>query len=204
MTGEANQRDAGPVAARTDAATPDAAPEPASDEAARGDAMGGQAATPDEATAPARSRGPARREFITYPTSRLLAVADTSAVAAAAVEALARAPVPFPDVAVITGPDATEQLRQLGPTKGALSRLVRLVQFTTMDQMPDFRVYEAALRDGRAIVAVRIGDTGTIPVARDVLVGAGLHFLNFYGRWSTAEVTPWRGAELDLPAYLRR
>jgi hypothetical protein len=78
-----------------------------------------------------------------------------------------------------------------------------MVQFTTMDQMPDFRAYEAALIDGRTVV-------GEEHVARNrQLVGvdpnaSGLHFLNFYGRWSTVEVSPWRGPELDLPDYLRR
>jgi hypothetical protein len=73
-----------------------------------------------------------------------------------------------------------------------------MVQFTTMDQMPDFRAYEAALSDGRTIVAVRM-DPGQLPVVRDALLTSGLHFLNFYGRWSTTEVSRWRGPELDLP-----
>jgi hypothetical protein len=98
---------------------------------------------------------------------------------------------------------AREQFERLGPRQGPLSWLVRMIQFTTMDQMPDFRAYEAALLDGRTVVGVRI-DADQVPVARDVLIASGLHFLNFYGRWSTMEVSPWRGPELDLPDYLRR
>jgi hypothetical protein len=42
-------------------------------------------------------------------------------------------------------------------------------------------------------------DPGQLPVVRDALLTSGLHFLNFYGRWSTTEVSRWRGPELDLP-----
>jgi len=34
--------------------------------------------------------------------------------------------------------------------------------------------------------------------------GAGAHFVNFFGRFATEDVVPWRGPELPLPAWLRR
>lgn len=37
-----------------------------------------------------------------------------------------------------------------------------------------------------------------IPAARDVLLGAGIYFLNFYGRWSTSEVARWSGRDAAL------
>jgi hypothetical protein len=40
--------------------------------------------------------------------------------------------------------------------------------------------------------------------ARRALTGAGGHFLNFFGRFATEDVVPWRGPELPLPPYLRR
>ncbi|MFI5040391.1 MAG: hypothetical protein ACHQNA_00855 [Acidimicrobiales bacterium] len=147
----------------------------------------------------APSRG---RQFITYPTNYLLAVADTAAEVASAVAALVSAGLPASGVVVVGG-QGSEQLERLGPRPTPLARLVRLIQFTTMDQMPDFRAYEAALLDGRTVVAVRL-DADQLPLARDVLLAGSLHFLNFYGRWSTIEVSPWRGPELDLPDYLRR
>ena len=74
----------------------------------------------------------------------------------------------------------------------------------TMDQMPDFLTYEAALRDGRAVVAVRAEDRPTMLRARDILVVADAHFMNFFGRLSTEELSRWRGPELAAPDYMRR
>jgi hypothetical protein len=73
-----------------------------------------------------------------------------------------------------------------------------------MDQMPDFLTYEAALRDGRSVVAVRARDRPAMLRARAVLEPAGAHFMNFFGRFSTEELSRWRGPELDVPDYLRR
>lgn len=193
VAGEAIERAAGPAATTTDC------------EAAAA-ASGARAASVSSLSPMEwiRDDRPRRRGFITYPTNYLLAVADTTTEAASAVAALSSAGFPASDVVVIAGPEAGGQLARLGRKKGPLSELVRLIQFTTMDQMPDFRVYEDALLDDRTIVGVRVIDAHRIPSARDVLVAGGLHFLNFFGRWSTMEVSPWRGPELDEPGYLRR
>ena len=190
FAGEAIERAAGPAATTTDC---EDLVEPSVADS------GGPSASPAGSLDAEPSRG---QGFITYPTNYLLAVADTEIDVEAGVVALAKAGLPATAVVVIAGPEH-EQFEPLGPKQGPLSRLIRAVQFTTMDQMPDFRVYEAALLDGRGVVGVRI-DAPQLPVARDALLASGLHFLNFYGRWSTTEVSSWRGAELDLPDYLRR
>lgn len=151
----------------------------------------------------ARRRGQ-RRGFITYPTDRLLGVADTRAAADAAVAALKAAGFWEDDIAVVSPADAEEGLKRLGPRRGPLAPLFRLVQFAMMDQTPDFALYEAALTHGRSIVAVRVVDRDRLRYAAAAMQSAGLHFLNFYGRWSTAELAPWRGPELPLPEHLRR
>ena len=88
-----------------------------------------------------------------------------------------------------------------GPWRPAL---LRLFQFMTMDQMPDFLTYEAALRAGRAVVAVRVKDRASMLMARDRLLDHGGHFMNFFGRLSTEELVRWHGPELELPRYMRR
>lgn len=191
VAGEAIERAAGPAATTTDCGRPQ--------ESSIADSGGASSASRIGSVRAEPSRG---RGFITYPTNYLLAVADTKNQVASGVAALAGAGLPTSGVVVIGGP-GSEQFDRLGPRQGPLSWLVRMVQFTTMDQMPDFRVYEAALLDGRTVVGVRI-DADQMPVARDVLLTSGFHFLNFFGRWSTTEVSPWRGPELDLPDYLRR
>lgn len=144
-----------------------------------------------------------RRSFA-YPTDHLLAVVDDPAAAAEAGRALVAAGFAAADVTVLRGDEGADRLDGLGSAGGLWRRLVRATQFMTMDQMPDFLTYEAALRDGRAVVAVRTGDRPSMLRARDVLIGAGGHFMNFFGRLSTEELARWRGPELELPGYMRR
>ena len=193
VLGEALERAVGPAATTTHVGSPAAS----SSAGSASVSLSG----PTDAVRAGRSR---RRGFITYPTNYLLAVADTTSEAASAVAALSGAGFPASGVVVLAGSEAGEEFGRLGPKKGPLSGLVRLIQFTTMDQTPDFRVYEDALLEERTIVAVHVIDADRIPIARDVLVASGLYFLNFYGRWSTMEVSGWRGPELDQPDYPRR
>lgn len=143
-----------------------------------------------------------RRSFA-YPTNQLLAVFDDPAAAAAAARDLIAAGRSTEDVTVLRGDEGAARLDGLGRA-GPWSRIVRLFQFMTMDQMPDFLTYEAALRDGRAVVAVRVPDRPSMLAARDRLLASGGHFMNFFGRLSTEELVRWRGPELELPGYMRR
>jgi hypothetical protein len=78
------------------------------------------------------------------------------------------------------------------------------MSFTLVDQMPDFVLYEAALLDGRAVLAERVTSTEAKLAARQILHDHGAHFINFYGRFVTEELDPWRVLELDIPDVLRR
>jgi hypothetical protein len=144
-----------------------------------------------------------RRSFA-YPTNHLLAVVDDPAAAAAAARDLIAAGFKSEDVTVLRGDEGADRLDGLGTVGGLWRRIVRLFQFMTMDQMPDFLTYEAALRTGRAVVAVRVRDRPAMLAARDILLQSGGHFMNFFGRLSTEELVRWRGPELDLPGYMRR
>ena len=102
------------------------------------------------------------------------------------------------------GPTGRAQLAALGSRPNPLSRLVRAVQFMSMDQLPDFLVYERAIDDGRAVVAVRVRDRRRIPPVRATLERFGAHFMNYFGRLSTEEMSLWRGEEPAIPDVLRR
>ena len=140
---------------------------------------------------------------LTYPTDHLLGVIDDPSTGDAVMAKLAGAGFAPGEVTLLRGPDDARRIDGLG-RGGWLLRLVRIVQFTTMDQMPDFRLYEAAIAAGRTVVAVRVRDPDAVRRARDVLAAAGAHFMNRYGRFSTEEISRWRGPELELPGYLRR
>ena len=104
------------------------------------------------------------RPMITYPTQRLLGVIDDPARARDAAEALAAAGLRPDAIDVLAGSDGRAQLAALGSRPNVLSRMVRAVQFLSMDQLPDFLVYERAIDDGRAVIAVRVPDRGRLDV----------------------------------------
>lgn len=145
-----------------------------------------------------------RRRRIAYPTGRLLGVVDRPGDAPRIVTALAEAEIGGEDVEVLLGREAIAVLEPRTALGRALARTTRAVQFTTMDQMPDFLLYEAALRDGKAVLAVRTRTDARRRVAITALTDGGAHFLNFFGRFSTEEISLWRGTEPDLPGLLRR
>ena len=145
-----------------------------------------------------------RRSMITYPRQRLLAVIDRPVRAAEAAAALIAEGFAPSDIDVLTGPEGKERLGRLGPPPNILSRVVRVFQFLSMDQLPDFLVYEQAIDDGRAVLAIKVVDRESMLRAQAGLERFGAHFLNHYGRLSTEELSMWRGDEPDIPDPLRR
>jgi hypothetical protein len=84
-----------------------------------------------------------------------------------------------------------------------MGRIGRAVQFSVEDQMPALAWYEAALREGRIVLAVPTrGRDETLEVVA-ALERAGGHFINRFGRLATEEFTRWRGPEPDVPSVLR-
>jgi hypothetical protein len=81
---------------------------------------------------------------------------------------------------------------------------IRAAARTLVDQAVDLAVYVAALRDGRTVVSVLVSGDTAKDRARRALLGAGAHFVNFFGRFATEDVAPWRRPELPLPPWLRR
>jgi hypothetical protein len=137
-------------------------------------------------------------------TNRLMAVLDTAEAAAAATAALAREGFSGDVVLVLRGDRDADRIDSLGNSGGLLVRARRLLSFTLADQAVDLAVYVAALRDGRTVLSVLVSGGDAKDRARRALAGAGAHFVNFFGRFATEDVAPWRGPELPLPPWLRR
>ena len=137
-------------------------------------------------------------------TNRLMAVLDTADAAAAATAALAREGFAGDAVLVLRGDRDADRIDSLGNVGGTWTRARRLLSFTLADQVVDLAVYVAALRDGRTVLSVLVSGEAGKERARQALTGAGAHFLNFFGRFATEDIVPWRGAGLPLPPSLRR
>ena len=136
--------------------------------------------------------------------NRLMAVLDTAEAAAMATSELGRAGFGPEAVTVLRGDGDADRIDSLGKKGGPLARAWRLLQFTQTDQMVDMVVYEAALRDGRTVLAVHAPRMKDRDRAKRALGAAGAHFMNFFGRIATEDISRWRGKELPIPRYLRR
>ena len=76
--------------------------------------------------------------------------------------------------------------------------------FTIMDQLPDLAWYEAAVREGGAVLMVRVrGDDRKAAVLRAAREAGG-HFANYYGRFATEELLRWSGPEPAIGDHLKR
>ena len=136
--------------------------------------------------------------------NRLLAVLDDERAAAAAQAALADAGFAPDAIAVLRGVRDADRIDSMGKLRGTWTRAWRLLQFTQTDQMVDLVVYEAALRDGRIVVAVHARRWAERERAKRALEASGAHFMNFFGRLATEDVSRWRGKELPIPRHLLR
>ena len=142
--------------------------------------------------------------FIAYPDRAVVAVIDDPAGAEAAVEDLRGAGFDADAITLLQGPEGADRIDGMGRAHGVGSRLRRLLAFTVMDQLPDFVLYERALRDGRSVLIARAPQDDDKRRAHAILRSHGGHFANYYGRFATEELDLWRGPEPDIPDVLRR
>jgi hypothetical protein len=142
--------------------------------------------------------------FIAYPERAILAVIDDASAAAAAVHDLRDAGFDPSAITILEGTDGAARIDGMGRANGPVARLRRLLAFTVMDQLPDFILYERALRDGRSVLLVHAPEDSNKRRAHEILRGHGGHFMNYYGRFATEELDLWRGPEPDIPGVLRR
>ena len=137
-------------------------------------------------------------------TNRVMAVLDTAGAAEAAAGALELEGFGSDAVVVLAGEGDAERIDSLGNVGGVWARARRLLSFTLADQVVDLAVYVAALRDGRTVLSVLVSGDAARERAKRALAGSGAHFVNFFGRFATEDIVPWRGPELPLPPWLRR
>lgn len=145
-----------------------------------------------------------RQPFIGYPTDRMLVAFRDPVEAARAASAVTALGLPSRDVTVLRGEEGAHRLDGTGVRNGLIARLRRIVSFTIMDQLPDLAWYEAAVREGGAVLMIRVrGDDRKAAVLRAVREAGG-HFANYYGRFATEELLRWAGPEPAVGDHLKR
>ena len=133
--------------------------------------------------------------FIGYPSRQVVAVFDDPATAEQAVSALREAGAKQGAIETYSGEADARRFDATGASHGLLARLRRIMQFSLMDQLPAMAWYEAALREGKSVVASRTTGRAETLRAVEVLKAAGGHFINRFGRFDTEEFARWRGPE---------
>ena len=147
----------------------------------------------------------AGRDFIGYPTGKVLAVFDSPAEAdraAQTLEALRGAPR-LQAVERFAGTDDADRFDATGARHGPIARALRAMQFSLMDQLPAMAWYEAALREGRTVVAVRTRSRAETLAVVEALRAANGHFINRFGRLDTEEFARWRGTEPAVSSLMK-
>jgi hypothetical protein len=143
-------------------------------------------------------------QFLGSARGRLLGVVDTQAALEAIRAGLADAGIPDAAIEVFSGEDGAAAFDGSGGKNGVAARLLRTIQFTLMDQMPDFAYYEAAAREGRFVLSVKARGAAPTNRAVEILREHRAHFINRFALFQTEEYERWRGKEPDMPGFMRR
>jgi hypothetical protein len=144
-------------------------------------------------------------ELIGYPAGRVLAVFDTAADADRATEAVGTVAGAGPGASIerFAGSADADRFDASGRRHGPLARVLRTVQFSLMDQLPAMAWYEAALREGRTVLAIRTRNRQATLKVVEALKAAGGHFINHFGRAATEEFARWQGPEPNVPSLMK-
>src|SRR5262249_11610225 len=135
---------------------------------------------------------------------RLMAVFDDARGVEAGSSALVAPGVPAGGIETFSGPDAAAAFDASGRRHGPLGVVYRIFEFSWADQAPDFAWYEAAVREGRIVMSVRVRGQRHVAHAARIIEEAGGHFINHFG-WSEPEAPAgWRGGEPAVPGSLGR
>lgn len=141
--------------------------------------------------------------FIGYPNRKVLGVLDDQAALDRAVATIKSLRIPDRDIETFAGAADAERFDATGARHGLLARLRRAMQFGLMDQLPALAWYEAALREGRRVIAIRTADGATTQAVVEALKAAGAHFINRFGRFDTEEFSRWRGPEPRVANFMK-
>lgn len=132
-----------------------------------------------------------KRDFIAYPTNRVVGTVADSAKAEAAIDALLGAGFDLKDIDILHGEEALHRLDLTGAEHGFLAQFHRTVirSFET-DEFKHLSHHVEDVRAGRCVIMVLTKRREQRIVAGDILHQYGAEFVGFYGRWAWADVPP--------------
>ena len=160
-----------------------------------------------------------RRDYISYPTNRVVGTVADAAKAGAAIEALLRAGFDRKDVDILHGEEDLHRLDPTGAHHGFLAQFQRtLIRSLDLEEFKHLTHHVEDLRAGRFVIMVLTKRRPLRILAADILHQHGAEFVGFYGRWAceelhaTAQTSPeaipalfaraWNGRDADALASL--
>lgn len=147
-----------------------------------------------------------RRDFIRYPTNRVVGTVADGAKAAAAVDALLRAGFDRKDIEVLHGEEDLHRLDLTGAEHGFLAQVQRtLIRAFELEEFKHLNHHVEDVRAGRFVMMVLTKRRDRRMVAADILHQHGAQSVEFYGRWTCEELPATaRTSPEDIPALFAR
>jgi uncharacterized protein (TIGR02246 family) len=147
-----------------------------------------------------------RRNFISYPTNRVVGTVGDDGKAGAAIAALLGAGFDREDIDILHDEKDLKRLDPTGTEHGFLAQFQRtLIRALALEEFKDLTHHVEDVRAGRFVIMVLTKRRVQRIVAADILHQYGAEFVAFYGRWAWEGLpaTAQRSPE-DIPALFAR
>jgi uncharacterized protein (TIGR02246 family) len=147
-----------------------------------------------------------RRDFIPYPTNRVVGSVGDVVKAREAVAALLRAGLDQKAIDVLHGEEDLHRLDPSGAEHGLLAQVQRTVIRTfELEEYKHLTHHVEDIRAGRFVIMVLTKRRVQRILAADILHHHGAEFVGFYGRWAWADLPPsGHTSPADVPALFAR
>ena len=147
-----------------------------------------------------------RRDFIPYPTNRVVGTVGDADKARTAVDALLRAGFDRKDIDVLHGEEDLQRLDPTGAEHGLLAQFQRrLIRAFELEEFKHLTHRVEDVRADRFVIMVRTRRRVHRIAAADILHEHGAEFVGFYGRWACEEIpASAKTSPQDIPALFAR
>ena len=134
-----------------------------------------------------------RKDFITYPTNRVVGTVADAKNAHAAIDALLQADFDRQDIDILHGDEDIQRLDPTGEEHGFLAQFQRTLLRIAgpAEEYMHLRHHVEDVRAGRFVIMVLAKERDQRMRAADILNAHGAEFVGFYGRWA------WEGLTSD-------
>jgi uncharacterized protein (TIGR02246 family) len=148
-----------------------------------------------------------RRDYIPYPTNRVLGSVGDDGHVQAAVAALVEAGFDRKDIDILHGEQDLERLDPAGAKQGFVTQFRRTLTrtFAGFEEFSHLKQDLDEVRAGRFVIMVAAKRPAQRMAAADILNRHGAKFVEFYGRWAWEDLSaPAPTSPQDIPALFAR